>query len=287
MSDRFAIADQRLLVVSGVLLVVAVVLATAREVDPPWAASQDIVRAEVTKHLGAEKAEALPSGIQQIWIEPLDRVDRCVTCHQSLEWGEALAASPHPARSHPHPALLEAHPVELYGCTLCHGGQGMATTVEAGHGHVLHWEEPMLDTQTAERYGLTQAELMEGRCAVCHVTIDEVEGMPLINSVRERLFDCIDCHRMPGIPPGDDPKAPDLRRLGEKHPTKYTFPDDYDGPRTAMAWHIEHFLDPNRMTPGSTMTKFTMTRKEAAALSLLVLSWRRHGLPPEWIPKTE
>lgn len=259
--------------------------ATAHEVDPPWAASRAVVRAEVTSQLGAEKAKELPTGIQQIWIEPLDRVDRCTTCHLTVEWGAALAASPHPARSHPRPELLEAHPVEVFGCTLCHGGQGTATATDAAHGNVPHWEEPMLGTETAERYDLTQAELLEWRCAVCHVTIDNVEGMPLINSVRERLFECIDCHRMPGLPPGDNPKAPDLRREGEKHPTKYTFPEDYDGPRTALAWHIEHFLDPKRMTPGSTMTQFKMTRKEAAGLAMLVLSWRRHGLPPAWIPK--
>lgn len=285
MSDPHALADRRLLGASGVLLVIAAGVAMLREVDPPWAASQDVVRAEVEAHLGPEKLAEVPHGIQQVWIEQLDRVDRCVTCHATSEWGEKLRESPHPARSHPHPELLAAHPIESFGCTLCHGGQGFGTSVEAGHGNIAFWEEPLLDEEMAESYGLSRAELMEYRCAICHQTMDAVEGMPLLNEARDKAFDCIDCHRIPDVDPGDNPTAPDLRREGEKHPTKYTFPDDWTGPRTALAWHIEHFLDPKSMSPGSTMTKFKLSRKQAAGLALLVMSWKRHGLPPEWIPK--
>lgn len=283
--DGFARVDRRLIVMASVLLLVAFGLALAQETRPSWAADQDRVHALVSARLGADKASELPTGIQQIWIEPLDRVDRCVTCHTTVEWGEELADAPHPARSHPHPKLMAAHPVERFGCTLCHGGQGSATTMEAAHGHVAHWEEPLLDSAKAETYGLTRSELMEYRCALCHQTLDEVPGMPLLNAARERAYDCIDCHRIPGVDGDAQLKAPDLTREGEKHPTKYTFPADWTGERTALAWQIAHMLDPRSTSPGSTMTNFKLKPKEAAGLALLVMSWRRNHLPTDWVPR--
>ncbi len=282
-TSRFARADFRLVVAGGVLLLVALVVAFVREVDPPWSAVQDDVRAVVFERMGAEKAAGVPEGLQQIWIEPLDRVDRCTTCHLTIEWSSELADAPHPARSHPQ-GLLQAHPVQTFGCTLCHGGQGWATSTAAAHGHVDFWEEPLLDRALAKEYGLSRANLMELRCAYCHQTLEPVKGMPLLNAAKERVFDCLDCHRLPGLE-NEKPSAPDLTREGEKHPSKYVFPPGFKGERSALRWHIEHLLDPKKMSPGSGMTKFDLTRKDAAGLALLVMSWRRQGLPAAWTPK--
>jgi hypothetical protein len=280
-------SDWRLIGICSAVLVLVMIGAIWRELRPTWGAAQSAVHAEVATRLGEERTAELTTGLQQIWIEPLQRVDRCVTCHTTIEWGEELAEAPHPARSHPHPDLMAAHPVERFGCTLCHGGQGSATEMVAAHGRTLHWEEPLLDTALAERYGLTRAELMEARCAVCHVTLEPVKGMPLLNAARERLFDCVDCHELPGLPPPDDPKGPSLVRQGEKHPTDYTFPKDWSGPHTALEWHIQHLLEPAAVTPGSAMTRFKMSRKEAAGLALIVMSWKRHGLPADYVPRGE
>lgn len=217
-TSRFARADYRLLVVGGLLLLVVLVIAFVREASPEWGAAQDQVRAVVHERLGAEQAGELPLGLQQIWMEPLDRVDRCTTCHLTVEWGKELADAPHPARSHP-PGLFAAHPVERFGCTLCHGGQGWATTAAAAHGRVDFWEEPLLDRALAKEYGLTRANLMELRCAYCHQTLEPVAGMPFLNAAKERVFDCLDCHRLPGLE-NEKPSAPDLTREGEKHPSK-------------------------------------------------------------------
>jgi len=283
-SSRFARSDFRLLVAGGVLLLIAFGIAFVREVDPEWADAQDEVQAIVQERLGAEKAAELPTGIQQIWIEPLDRVDRCTTCHTTIEWGAELAEAPHPARSHPQ-GLFGAHPVESFGCTLCHGGQGWATSADAAHGNVAFWEEPLLDTERAKRYGLSRSELMELRCAYCHQGLEPVDGMPLLNAAKEKVFDCLDCHRLPGLE-NDKPSAPDLGREGEKHPSKYIFPEGFEGERSVLNWHIEHFLDPKKMSPGSAMPKFGLSRKDAAGLALLVMSWRRQDLPAAWTPKT-
>ena len=282
---RFARADMRLLVVGALLLLGVLMLSLTRAANPPWEDAQAQVRAEYTARLGADAAAALPEGIQQIWIEPLARVDRCTTCHMATDAGEKLADAPHPARSHPMD-ILKHHPPETFGCTLCHGGQGFATSEAAAHGDVAFWEEPLLSTAKAEQYGLTRAELMELRCAYCHQTLEPVKGMPLINAAKDKIFDCMDCHRLPGLE-NEKPTAPDLTREGEKHPTSYAFPEGYKGPRTALAWQIEHLLDPKKMTPGSAMPKQDLTRKEAAGLALLVMSWRRQALPPAWTPKGE
>ena len=69
--------------------------------------------------------------------------------------------------------------------------------------------------------------------------------------------------------------------------TEFHFPDDWQGSTTALRWHIEHLLDPQSMSPGSAMTRFPMTKKEAAGLALLVMSWRRQSLPPAWTPKKQ
>ena len=205
------------------------------------------------------------------------------TCHQTIDWGASLADAPHPARSHPFPELLEAHPIESFGCTLCHGGQGAATTKAAAHGDVTFWEEPLLGEARAATYGLTRRELMEMRCNACHQGEAHVEGMPLLNEAKglvERLK-CARCHTIHGEGAN---KAPDLTLEGDRHPAHLHFPEGWTAPRTMLGWHIEHFLDPQAVTPNSDMPKHALDRRRAAALSLLVMSWCENRLPARWTP---
>lgn len=276
-SDRIAFA------IAGAVVLLAAVIAIVRESSPEWARIQDEVRAEVEKRLGAERAAEVPDAIEQIWIEDLARADRCITCHATIEWGPELADAPHPARSHP-PGFLEAHPVAQFGCTLCHGGQGAATSEDAAHGHVPHWEEPLLDAALAERYGLTAAQLMETRCNACHRNQDEVAGMPLINAAKAEVKKrrCDLCHVIDGH---GETRGPDLTYAGEKHPAHVHFPVDWRQPPTVLAWHIAHFLDPQSVVPGTEMRKFPFSRKDVVGLALLVMSWQRTRLPQAWVPK--
>ena len=281
---RAPLSDRILILLGGVGLLLAAVLATVREIAPPWSDAQATVRAEVTRSMGEARAETLPTGVQQLWIEELDRVDRCTTCHACTDWGEAMAAAPQPATSHPHPDLLRAHPIERFGCTLCHGGQGPATERAAAHGEVHFWEEPLLGEVRAERYGISRAELMEMRCNACHQEQARVEGMPFLNEAKLLVakLKCDRCHTFQG---GGATRAPDLSREGEKHPSQFHFPDGWRGPRTALAWHVEHLLDPQAVTPNSEMPKHALTRRQATAIALLVMSWRRNTLPRAWVPE--
>jgi cbb3-type cytochrome oxidase cytochrome c subunit len=78
--------------------------------------------------------------------------------------------------------------------------------------------------------------------------------------------------------------GPDLTEVGDKPPEHVHFPDGWSQARTALRWHQAHFLDPEAVVPGTRMPKFTLTERQATALGLLALSWRRLSLPPAWIP---
>ncbi|MFV1957929.1 MAG: cytochrome c family protein, partial [Planctomycetota bacterium] len=257
--------------------------AFAREASPPWAAVQARVGRIVAERLGPGKAAELPRGIQQIWLPQLDRVDRCTTCHLTMAWGSALADVPNPARSHPRPELIATHPFERFGCTLCHGGQGQATTRAAAHGNAPFWDEPVLTGVRAQGYGLSAAEMLETRCNTCHQREAAVKGMVLLDEAKAQVRKrrCVRCHRIQGEGAS---KGPDLTHVGEQHPGHLVFPPGWYKPRTALYWHIAHFLDPKAMSPNTEMPKFTLTERQAAGLALLVMSWKRLDLPPAWIP---
>ena len=81
--------------------------------------------------------------VRQILLPELNRVDRCTTCHLAVE-DPSYGGYPQPLAYHP---LHEQHPFEKFGCTICHRGQGRATTIADAHGNVPHWDQPMLPVE--------------------------------------------------------------------------------------------------------------------------------------------
>ena len=96
---------------------------------------------------------AFPLGARQRWIVPLSRVDRCETCHLGVE-DPRFRDVRQPYRTHPR---ADSHPFETFGCTVCHGGQGLATTVEDAHGPTENWNRAVIH----------EAFLQES-CSLCH-----------------------------------------------------------------------------------------------------------------------
>jgi hypothetical protein len=91
--------------------------------------AQEIQRWETV----SRKAANLKAELKQIYVEQLQVADRCTTCHLGID-DPLFADAPQPFRTHSG-KLLEKHDVNRLGCTVCHDGQGSATTLEGAHGH--------------------------------------------------------------------------------------------------------------------------------------------------------
>lgn len=182
-----------------------------------------------------------PLEIKQVLLAGLDRVDRCPTCHLGVE-DPSLRDAPQPFRTHPD---LGPHRIAKFGCTVCHGGQGLATEKEAAHGPVPNWLEPRLP----KRY-------LPAACGRCHKE-GEIPGAPEIEAAR-RIFwtrGCPGCHRLNGF---GNTIGPDLSDEARRERTP--------------EWLEQHFRDPRSVTPTSPMPDFRFSREEIEALTLFVLS---------------
>jgi cbb3-type cytochrome oxidase cytochrome c subunit len=251
------------------------------DVLPEWRGYQSGFHDYVGKKFGAQRAASIPTGLQQIWVKDLDRVDRCTTCHQGMEW-KGLEGAPHPFKSHPA-EILKAHPLNQFGCTVCHGGQGYATDKLAAHGQVEHWEEPLLGKQVSDTYLIKDKKaLMQINCNACHRFDRETKGADYLNEAKLLVKEknCRACHTINGR---GGTVGPDLTNVGDKSPEQYDY-ERIAGVKSAFAWHVAHLQNPKMTSPDSIMPNFNFSSREAQALSLLVLSWKRGALPTRFIP---
>ncbi len=179
-----------------------------------WRVAQRAYRQALPEDRRAEFAVQL----RQVVVPALDVADRCVSCHVGMAAGESgLPGDPLFAA---HPDV--AHDPGSFGCTVCHGGQGRATSRADAHGDVSHWPGPMIPA----------ADAFAG-CGSCHTHL-EVPRQDLLergHALFER-HDCLACHRVeerggtqrPGDAGGME--GPDLSRAGAAGP----LPD----------WHASH-----------------------------------------------
>ncbi|MBZ5728105.1 MAG: cytochrome c [Acidobacteriia bacterium] len=133
--------------------------------------------------------------IRQIHIKDVDLVDRCESCH--LGTREPVVLTPAAMggegvfASHPNKEMLKIHDPEKFGCTPCHGGNGVAlSSVEKAHGYNKYWLWP-----------LHHKENIDAGCQQCHAREIVTEMAGGLNDGREifRLRGCMACHRYEGF----------------------------------------------------------------------------------------
>jgi sulfur oxidation c-type cytochrome SoxX len=196
-------------------------------------------------------AATIPVEIKQIVLPDLGRVDRCMTCHIAAE-DPSYAGFPEPLSYHPN---HDQHPFEKFGCTICHQGQGSATTSEAAHGNVPHWDHPMLPMK-----------YITSSCAKCHLA-DNVPNAPKL-ARGQALFEevgCIGCHKLHGR---GGIIGPELDKVGAQR---------------SPEWLIKHFKNPSAVSPGSAMPAIQASDSDLDALTLYVLSFTGEELSEYYV----
>ena len=228
------------------LLALALILAAVWQASTPsWKAYQrSFLQLEAQGEPNAvAKAAVLatPPQIHQVLLPGLQKVDRCTTCHLGVE-DPTMKNAPEPFRYH---TGLGPHIPSKFGCTICHGGQGLATDEKSAHGNVEFWQTPLLTK-----------DYIRASCGRCHKEGD-VPGVPELGEGR-RLFEtqgCRGCHKLNGV---GGSIGPDLTEEGTNH--------------RSPEWLERHFLTPNAVSPGSAMPNFHFTREQARALTYYMLS---------------
>ena len=277
----FVMRDRMWLSLAGIVLLIITGFVFYDYLTPDWVWYQEEFRQLVAEKLGPERAEAVQTGLQQIYAQDLGIADRCITCHQGVEW-KGLENVPEPYRTHPK-GILEKHPIAQYGCTTCHAGQGFATEMEAAHGLVEHWEEPLLGKELADFYVMSDKKaLMQMNCNSCHRYDKETKGMGFINRAKQLVTEkgCRACHVINGR---GGTVGPDLTREGEKSADQFNY-ERMKGFITEFSWQVAHLKNPKELVPESVMPNFNFSSSDAQAMAMLVMSWKKNDIPIEFIP---
>jgi cbb3-type cytochrome oxidase cytochrome c subunit len=262
---------QKIFSISSVLLLLTAVWGAWKDYNREWKKYQRRYNDLVLQRADPKLRDALRPAkleIKQLQAKRLQRIDRCITCHVAYD-NPAFASDEEPLRQHP-PGILKSHPVEKYGCTICHGGQGAATTYKgAAHEELEFWEESMW-----------QGEYIQSACGRCHKE-KNVPGAPTLSIARvlyEELS-CGACHLINGEGYG---VGPDLSHVGSKPLHSFDF-SHLEGKHSRIRWFIEHFKDPQAVVPDSEMPNLEMTEAQMKAMTVLLLSLTDADLPAEYI----
>lgn len=269
-----------LCVICGLAGVALLGVTALRDGNREWKKYQADYKEQLLSKVGRDRNPALyeriagmKPEIKQVVIDEWGAVDRCVTCHTGID-DPLFASAKQPLRTHPNPELLKHHPVEKFGCTICHGGQGLATVYTgAAHKAVAHWPVPMVDKA-----------LMQSRCGVCHKDYLAIGADRLIKG-REifKEMHCAGCHL---IDRQGGAVGPELTAFADKDPGNFSY-DNLEGAHSKQAWVIEHFKDPKKVSPGSPMRAYAMNDYQIECLTSYVLSLSQRGLSKQFTPKVK
>ncbi len=276
------------------------------------------IQAAFFKTLAKAERRGLTGGIKQLLVTDLKRVDRCTTCHLAIDKPQ-LALAEEPFTAHPG-KFLEWHPVEKFGCTVCHGGQGLATEAAAAHGDVPHWEEPLL-----------RGALVQAACAQCHGDLAPIARHVPALIQGHALFKakgCSGCHAVRDVgqtvsqdltevgsksyllleadfemipPPAASPKATRRPPDGDRrHAAEPTGGGMMGPPHNRIHWFMSKLGHPRALNPGvradklppgeeevfpSAMPHFGLRPDEVHAVTVYLLSLTSANPPASYVTK--
>ncbi len=225
--------------VSSVVLLIVLAVSPLKDFFREWKRYQlryDDVISQLPQRINPAEI-----GIKQIWAQKLDRVDRCTTCHLGLD-EKALENAEQPFRTHPR----IYHKVEDFGCTVCHEGQGSATTVAEAHGDIEFWDRPIVPPG-----------FMEASCGKCHKE-HEVPEAPILTLGRKliRESNCTGCHKI------------------GKYPRQWVPSLDGIGTKVNRAWLFNWLKNPKGYFANAKMPNFLLTDDEANNLTDFLLTYK-------------
>ncbi len=195
--------------------------------------------------------------VHQVYIEEINKADRCMSCHVGINKKESVSEE-QPYASHPmREVYLGNHPPEDFGCMLCHEGQARSNTdVEDAHGEVEFWLTPMHRGKEAQ-----------SSCIKCHDNSEELVGGEEVWK-GGRLFEelgCYGCHETKGFGEHNRRIAPDLTGLSSK---------------VDPEWLVPWLMDPKKFRPDAKMPNFRLEEEEAKAIASFLWQNSKKGLEP-------
>lgn len=240
---------RRLFAASSLLFLIVLGVSPAKSALSPYRGLQRQYRglgmARARSLKAAEAYQQRPVAIQQIWLRDFDnRVDRCTTCHLGVA-DPLMEGADEPFRSHPRTAHTPAD-FDRFGCTTCHGGQGLATFKAEAHGAARDAGPPM-----------TPSAYLEAGCGRCHQA-PTVSEAPVLSRGRALMLraNCYACHRVRGQE-SFRAEAPPLTTLPLK---------------TGGEWLRRWLRSPKAVDPNATMPNFQLSEKEIEEISHYLFS---------------
>ena len=268
---ELAFSSYFLFTIGSIIIFIISLIIIIQDDLPDWANYQkeykNIALGKATTDQDKEEIAELSIEIKQIVIDPLDKIDRCITCHIGIN-DPIFKESHQPLTTHPG-NYLQNHPSKKFGCTICHEGSGMATISEEAHGD----NEPSL-------YPMFRGVFIQASCGKCHSENQFNETSAL--GTGKRLFDLYGCRVCHKVYKSGGTAGPDLTVVGGKKYQDFYWGEDYDGKHSISEWFINHFKDPSYYYP-SKMMNFKMTDENAIALSVYMLSLTPEVIPVEYL----